>query len=199
MYSGLTNILSAQSRIAEHTDTRQELHHHDPEYQRHQKKNKHQPQDQDFHDAVISVEALEIFLQNYIKTSYDRRKASESYDGEDRRKTPQKQIDDVQKELDLNIDKRQKSAQAARAAYAYQSTNAAKQKPQILLETTDQATGPSMDITEADLESVKALLDKIKILNQHKIQYIAIERGATFLISLHSAMDKAIQNTQTLS
>ena len=198
MFNALGHILRVQPRTAEQTDTRQELQHHDPEYQRRQKERKQEkPEDPNFQDSILSVEALQVFLENYLKTAYDRRKASEPFDGEDRRKKPEaKNIEDVQQELNLRDDKRQQSAKAARAAYAYQSAQHVKNKEQILLETTDQASGPAMDISDADITTINELLEKIKVLNQHKIEYLQIERAATFLKSLHNAIDSAIQAAQ---
>ncbi len=200
MFYAIGNIFGAQPRTAEHTDTRQALQHHDPEYQRRQKKQnrKNDDQHEDLNDTVVSVEALQIFLQKFLKTAEDRRQQSKDFNGKDRRQSNREEerpeFTPRQEEMPLMDDTRQKSAQAARAAYAYQSMQRPQQREKVLLETTDQGQGPEFDLSAADIRAIYGLLEDIKILTEKNIDYLHIETADTFLNSLTNAVGKVLNS-----
>ncbi len=198
MFSGIGQILSAP-RLAEHADTRQELQRHDPEYQR-RKKNASRDQSEDVQneETTVSAEALTIFLQNFLKTKGNQRKREpKPFNGQDRRQSdaPPQPPPEFQSELNLGHDTRQRSAMAARAAYAYQSMAHNNKKENILLETTDQGDGPGFELDSADVRTIHLLLEDLKTLKSLNIEYLVIGRAETFLQSLVIS----VQNALTIS
>jgi len=73
MFSSLNNIfVTSTPRQAESSDARMNLRHHDPEYQRRRKNKKEQETEDPFDGndtAIVSIEALNTFLDNFIKAN----------------------------------------------------------------------------------------------------------------------------------
>ena len=80
---------------------------------------------------------------------------------------------------------------AAQAASAYAHNSHAQDKSKVLFETTDKATGPSLDLSAADIRTIHVLIDDLKELEKANIEYLQIERAQTFLQSLVNAVRKA--------
>lgn len=184
MFSALGSIFSTKPRQAEHADTREEIQRHDPDFERGRKKNA-PDQEKDTHqdNATVSITALKTFLENFIKdTSQDQaHKQSES--------SPQT-ADNQYQPSEIQTPTTQASSTAAKAASAYETMAKTKEKSQILLETTDQATGPTLDLKAADIRTIHKLIENLEILTTANIEYLHIERAETFLSSLENAVNK---------
>jgi hypothetical protein len=186
MFNALGNIFSIKPRQAEQTDTRQGIQRHDPDYER-PRKEKPPEKENDFTQdgATVSVKALRIFLENFIKNG-----AEENAPGA-KTQNPAPQDPAIQTETNPAINEKQaKSSPAAYAASSYQNTAQANEKSAILLETTDAAGGPPLDLSAADIRAIHALIEDLKILNAANIEYLRIERAASFLESLRNAVNK---------
>lgn len=195
MFSALGNIFSIKPRQAEQTDTRQGIQRHDPEYERRQKK-KENKENQEFNQdrATVSVEALRIFLENFVNGKTDNGATFEPFDAQDGAEANFEPTDyKIQTDLELpeTNGKAEKSGDAAMAASTYQNAAQAKETT-VLFETTDQgATGPTLDLSAADIRTIHSLIEDLKILNAENIEYLQIERADTFLDSLVNAVNKA--------
>ncbi|MEZ5815286.1 MAG: hypothetical protein R3E13_11310 [Alphaproteobacteria bacterium] len=186
MFSALGNIFSIKPRQAEQTDTRQDIRRHDPDYERPHKEKPHKEEsDFDQDGATVSVEALWIFLENFIKNvAEENAPSAETQD-------PAPQGHAMQTETNPAINEKQaKSSPAAYAASSYQNAAQANEKSAILLETTDAASGPPLDLSAADIRAIHTLIEDLKILNAANIEYLKIERAASFLESLRNAVNK---------
>lgn len=196
MFSALGNIFSIKPRQAEQTDTRQAIRRHDPDYeQRRRKKQSDADQGLSEDGATVSVEALRIFLKNFVRNNANGETAQQTLNEEQSLPEQHYEPTDYKIQADLGLadtaDQQEKSAQAAKAASTYE--NAAQTKnTRILFETTDQgAIGPTLDLSAADIRTIHLLIEDLKILNAENIEYLQIERAATFLDSLVNAVNKA--------
>ena len=195
MFSALGNIFSIKPRQAEQTDTRQAIRRHDPDYeQRRKKKESETSQALEEDGATVSVEALRIFLENFVRNNANGEAAEQASSEEQSQAEQNHEPADykIQADLDLTdtIERQEKSGQAARAASTYE--NAAQTKEEkILFETTDQgAIGPTLDLSAADIRTIHLLIEDLKVLKAENIEYLQIERAATFLDSLVNAVSK---------
>jgi len=187
------NIFSTAPRQAEHTDTRQGIQRHDPDYER-PRKDKNPKEEDDFTQdgAIVSVSALLVFLENFIKNGADEN-VQRSTKSDNLNPTVQSTALDfkIQTELDLGKNENKtKSGAAAYAASSYQNAAHTNEKSAVLLETTDTAGGPSLDLSAADIRTIHALIEDLKTLNAANIEYLKIERAASFLESLINAVNK---------
>lgn len=191
MFSALGSIFSIKPRQAEQTDTRQALQRHDPDYEQNRKKKESSP-DQDLNDdgASVSVEALRIFLENFVRNGAEDEKNHAAPAEEDT--FPEPQDYKIQQNMDLQEADRNetKPGQAAMVASVYESTAQTKDNT-TLFETTDQAQGPALDLQAADIRTIHILIEDLKTLAQENIEYLHIERAETFLDSLVNAVHKA--------
>ena len=64
------------------------------------------------------------------------------------------------------------------------------EKSTVLLETTDQAGGPPLDLSAADIRTIHTLIEDLKNLNDAGVEILHIERAASFLESLVTAVNK---------
>lgn len=186
MFTGLGNIFSIKPRHAEQTDTRQGIQRHDPEFEQ-RRESKKEEKDQEFTEdgATISVDALAVFLANFIQNK-DQETTNNGAEQRNAQSTPTPAVQE-------NIEQPAvKSAgnPAAQAASMYQTTAQNTEKHDILLETTDQAKGPPLDLSSADIRTIHALIEDLKLLKDARIEYLHIERAATFLDSLVNAVNK---------
>jgi len=190
MFSALGNIFSSKPRHAEQSDTRQGIQRHDPEFERrNKKKNKKDDENIDQNGATVSVEALKTFLDNFVKNGAEEQATSESPSNE--KNTPQFVAPTHDQKTSASATTTdQTSRKASQAASAYQTT-AENEKSSILIETTDQAEGPTLDLSAADIRVIYTLIGDLKILNNANIEYLRIERAETFLDSLTNAVKKA--------
>lgn len=173
MFNALGQIFSPPPlRHAEHSDTRQEIQRHDPEFERRRKKQNPQASDEQTETVpIVSVEALLAFLQAFVKKNQPV-----GIIGENANSTPQTPT----------------AAPASYAASAYQNTARAQQKNTILLETTDSAAqGPEMNLSAADIRLILRLIEDLKLLKAAEIEQLELGRAATFLQSLQDAVNTA--------
>ena len=191
MFNALGNIFSIKPRQAEQTDTRQDIRRHDPDYENPRKK-KEAEENQSFNEdqATVSVEALKLFLENFVKNATDsgeQQQDSEQSDGI----TEQSPLDfKIQTEMPLETGTKAplKSGKAAHGAAAYAQMAEANERRDILFETTDQAEGPPLELSATDIRSIYAIIEDLKILSEAHIEYLHIERASTFLESLENAV-----------
>ena len=190
MFYTLGNILSPQSRRAEQTDTRQEIQRHDPEYERRKGQKQDKKEDINFEDgAIVSVEALKDFLENFVRERAQDTQSEEtktpSSDETNEALTPrQSQPEKTQTRTPVNNP-------AAQAANAYAQSAHINDHDKVLLETTDKADGPPLDLSAADIRTLHALIEDLKILQAAKIETIKLERADSFIESLVNATQKS--------
>ena len=192
MFSALGSIFSVKPRQAENTDTRQAIQRHDPDFERRRKKKEATPEEALQQDnALVSVSALREFLENFVKNSPEN---TAEIQKEKTSEVSKEAIDyNIQTEmpLDTQAQNAAKSGQAAQAASAYQNSAQSNEKSKVLLETTDQAEGPPLDLSSADIRVIYKLIEDLKLLNDSNVEYLRIERAATFLDSLVNAVNTA--------
>jgi len=188
MFSSIQNILGIQPRHAEQNDTRQDIQRHDPEFER--RKRKKQKDDDDLFNqeegATLAISALSAFLEKFLKELSE--------------KTPQKSFNQTSpienEDADAPIKEDQSkeiSGSAAYATNAYEHMAQSQQRTSILGEINEKnADLISMDA--AEIRTIHALLDDLKILSEKNIEYIKIERAENFLQSLVNAVNTIKQS-----
>ncbi|MCB1720297.1 MAG: hypothetical protein KDI11_00910 [Alphaproteobacteria bacterium] len=185
MFSELSKILPIKPRQAEHADTRQDIQRHDPDYERHHSK-KDQTEEQELYEtgATVAVEALQHFLEEFLRNNPEEK-------GQPGQKKETPPFSETQKQnAALPPSPPSHANPTARAASAYQTMAAANEKSTVLLETTDQAGGPPLDLSAADIRTIHTLIEDLKTLNDAGIEILHIERAASFLESLVTAVNK---------
>lgn len=186
MLYSIGNIFTREPRQAEHTDTRQAIQRHDPDYERpSQQQNEETAEEfgEDF--AHVSVDALSIFLKNFVKeqTSADTQQTAHQQ--------PLTSEPEADTETFTQPDGESNAVSnpaAARAANAYQSMSQAHKQEEVLIETTDAAQGPSLDLSAEDVRSISVLIDDLEELKKARIETLKIERAESFLQSLRNAV-----------
>lgn len=189
MFSSIGKIFTTPPRQAEHSDTRQDIQRHDPEYERRKKKKQNEPEDLFSEDgATVSVQALRIFLENFLKSLQEQ--------GET---TPQNaQHDPEQEEFAWfkaneeaggQSENKPKSGNAAYAAGAYQHVAAAQQRTS-LLEDSGVDGAPLIRLEASEVRTIHAILEDLKNVEKKKIEFIRIERSESFLQSIAAAVEK---------
>lgn len=170
MFSNLGNIQLHKPRQAETADTRLGIGRHEKDA--HQNKSG-KDKDEDFFDqedsTTVSIEALRVFLLNFLKSQQE---------AESKESAPQ---------INTAVASPAPSSEAAQAAGAYAATAKANERTEISAEET--ATQEMLS-TE-DTRRMLALLETLKFLEQNGVEFLAIERGESFLSSLINAAEKA--------
>lgn len=183
MFYSIGNIFTREPRQAEQTDTRQAIQRHDPDFERPSQQQREDTAEEFGEDvAFVSVEALSIFLKNFIKeqTEQDVREQplAETSAAEDAA---------MPSPSPANTPRETNSA-AAHAASAYQTTSQVQKQEKVLIETTDAVQGPSFDLSSEDVRAINVLLDDLKDLQNARIETLRIERATSFLSSLQTAV-----------
>lgn len=178
MFTNISQIIGLVPRHAENADTRQEIKRHDPDQQR----GREHEESEDggiFGDdsAVVSVDALEIFLKNFLQ-SMDEKSAEPEPEGQKKQDKPVA--------LQHPRQSSNQNTVAARAASAYGRNSRNQSAP----------SRPSAEAVEAilggeDIRIIHVLLDDIIVLKKQGTDYINIEKGESFLLSLKAAVQKA--------
>ena len=183
MFSELSKILPIKPRQAEHADTRQDIQRHDPDYERRHSK-KDGPEEQEPYEtgATVAVEALQHFLEEFLRNNSEEKEQPGP-----KKETPP--LPETQKQ-NTALPPSPQANPAARAASAYQTMAIATEKSTVLLETTDQAGGPPLDLSAADIRTIHTLIEDLKNLNDAGVEILHIERAASFLESLVTAVNK---------
>lgn len=180
MFSSFSNIFFNKPRETESTDARLGIRQHEIDKDGGRKKEKEDTDQLHFNtedSATVTVEALRVFLENFLK----------SLEQQDKNKPQTTAISTPDKSPAV-------TGESARAAGAYQ--NAARTSPA----TTEIQQQPAEEIVVTPIESlpsedirkIHALLANLTILVEKKIEYITIERSDSFLNSLTEAVEKAI-------
>ena len=196
MFTTITQFIGNPPRHAESADTRQEIKRHDPDQQN---RREHEEREDDGlardDSAVVSVSALEVFLKNFLQSMADDTKNKEEVGAKTAAPSPQAPSASSPStpqtptpETPAHGQTRPNSnSAAARAASAY-GRNAGTRNTAV-------AT-PSPEALEAllggeDVRIIHGLLDDIAALKKKNIEYLSIEKGESFLMSLKAAVDKA--------
>jgi len=184
MFATLNNILGiSQPRHAEQNDTRQDIQRHDPEFER-KKKNKQKREDDLFADsdnATVSIDALQTFLNTFLKELSSQEQTSKINKAETPAPTPTQ-------EPTAHKPKHQKSGQAAYAANTYQHIAESRHQTSILGDVNEE-NADLISLGAADIRIIHSLLEDLKTLSKKNIEYIRIERADNFLQSLVNAVN----------
>ncbi len=177
MLTHLQTFFGVQPRHAEQSDTRQEIRRHDPDAQP-RKKDDDRKSDEDFamadDHAVVSVPALRVFLENFLKTQKAQGDADEQVVI-----TQPRQAKDSGKVLD---------GETVRAVRAYQHTALAGDEPAY----TGQASQNSQELLGGeDVRTIHILMADLEELSARGVEYLKIEKASTFLGSLVAAVAAA--------
>ena len=181
MFTSLNNILGLnQPRHAEQNDTRQEIQRHDPDYERRRRK-KQKAEDDLFageDGATVSVEALTLFLNKFLKELSDKPKQ-----GFNATSLPEKE--DIQSPKD---NQRLSSGPAAQAANAYAHMAKSNQQKSILGDI-NESNADLISLDGSEVRIIHGLLKDLKLLSEKNVEYIHIERASSFLQSLVNAVE----------
>jgi len=196
MFTNLQNILNVLPRHAEHTDARQDIRRQDPDNPSGGRDEAEADTDdfvmQDDH-AVVSVAALKVFLENFLRTQQDQAQA-EIVAGpaevtqavSDLEERPAEQGDSSLQEDDIVPDVPRE--QTVRAVRAYQHTAEATQGPRF--DTADSGNSEAL-LGGEDVRVIHQLLTDIQALQGQRVEYLKIEKADTFLQSLVAAVAAA--------
>ena len=190
MFSSLNNIfVTSTPRQAESSDARMNLRHHDPEYQRRRKNKKEQETEDPFDGndtAIVSIEALNTFLDNFIKANGADLGVKKTVTGRDFEKSFKD---------GAGAPPSRKREQAAQAAGAYQHSAQSNVKGN-LLHTTDSADNnapiPTFQMNQQELRAAQKLQGDIKELRRRQIEYVTMVKEENFLASLQSAISRSL-------
>lgn len=178
MFTNLNQIPGMAPRHAENADTRQEIKRHDPDQEwrkQEEKENDIQnPFDGEDH-AVVTISALRVFLENFLK-SLEAQTTSPSVAQNQAEmfvpEAPQKPAADTA---------------ASKAARAYQSTARVTEGPRF----DNQAGAETQSILGGeDIRTIHVLLKDLADLAGRNVEFLQIEKNESFLQSLVAAVDK---------
>ena len=184
MFTTLNNILgTGQPRHAEQNDTRQDIQRHDPEYERRKRKKQNAEGDplNSEEGATVSIEALQLFLNKFLKELSEKPKQGFN---------AQSQADTQKNNENQAIKKQEQRAQnpAAHAANAYQHMAERGQRTSILGDINEN-NADLISLDAAEVRTIHALLADLKLLSDKNIEYLHIERAESFLQSLVKAVE----------
>ena len=190
MFSTIGRIFSNQPpRQAENTDTRQDIQRHDPDFERRRKKRQSEKEEPFPEDgATVSVEALRIFLENFLKSL----SAQNTFNTGSKPKIqnhPQLDIFETQQNPQHSGAPKSVSGQAMQAIGVYQHIAEAQQK-KSLLEAGSVEGAPPIMLEASEVRTIHTILEDLKIIEEKDIQYIHIERNHSFLQSIVNAVKK---------
>lgn len=192
MFSTIGRIFTNQTpRQAENTDTRQDIQRHDPDYERRNKKRDNEKEELFSEDgATISVEALRIFLENFLKSlsSQNTFNAGSKLVNKER-----EEFLNPQDNAHIEQNTKSISGQTAHAIHAYQHTSEAQQK-KSLLEDGSVEGAPPISLDASEVRTIHKILEDLKTIEEKNIAYIHIERATTFLQSISNAIEKILKH-----
>ena len=180
MFNALGSIFSARPRRAEQSDTRQSIQRHARSDQRRRRQSGRKVGGPfTGEDATVCVAALRLFLENFVENSGARSKISPATGlaapGRADNARPRSESGHA-------------PGPAAHAASSYANAAQAGAPGAILIETTDSASGPRLELSAADIRTIYALIADLHILKAHNIEYLQIGHAASFLDSLVEAV-----------
>lgn len=184
MFSGLVNMLTAKPRYAENADARQEIKRHDPEQERRKKDQQNEEEKirfDTYDNAVVSVDSLRIFLQNFLQSMLEKITPVNAA-----------QISpSIEKSNDSAFAAAQLiSAETSRAVNVYKT--AAKTARPSVQEMHQESQKLPLDNDE--IRMIYKLLNETAVLQARGVEFLAIERDETFLKSLDAAVQKALRS-----
>lgn len=190
MFTTLGNILGTTQtpRHAEQNDTRQDIQRHDPEYER-RKKKKQQSAEELFageEGSTVSVTALQTFLNTFLK-ELSEKQPKKGFN------TTSQATEEIQEKQEVAAPKAPVSGHAAYASNAYQHMAESQQRTSILGEV-NEGNADLISLDAAEVRTIHALLEDLKLLSNKSIEYIHIERASSFLESLKTAVDRVKQS-----
>lgn len=182
MFSSVSNIFSVKPREAESADTRLGIRRHDPDQERSKKKSKDEEEKVFFNDgdeATVSVEALQIFLENFLRSLLQTAGTPAAPVARTR------QAPDV---VSTNTNAGMRDGAAAYAASAYrQASFSARNKSYF---DSAPVQNDAIGLESHEVRTIYSLLSDLNILAQQNVKTLHIERGGTFLQSLVAAVEK---------
>ncbi|MFK7839273.1 MAG: hypothetical protein AB8B83_02990 [Bdellovibrionales bacterium] len=182
MFNTINNIFGTKPRQAEQNDTRQDIQRHDPEFERRRRKKKQNNEDLMPEDggANVSIDALEIFLNKFLKELSEKSiKSFNATSDSDENKALKENNPPKPEHL---------SGSAAQAAQAYQHS-AESQHSHSLLGDITESNADLISLEASEIRTIHALLGDLKLLKNKNIEYIHIERAESFLNSLVNAVN----------
>lgn len=181
---GNINAPPPVQRQTEHGDARMELQRREFDDDRRGKKRKSPAEFDDLQDDMfVSVQALALFLENFLKSVTEKPKKSFDAASDPAIKTEDQKAPAAPQNTAMPN---------ARAAKAYQQT--AQQSSGNLLDTADHGAethiGETLD-TE-DIRLIHSILSDLKTLENQGVENLHIIRGESFLQSILSATKTAL-------
>ncbi|NCT41766.1 MAG: hypothetical protein GW778_08930 [Alphaproteobacteria bacterium] len=184
MFTSIGNILGVKPRHAEQNDTRQDIQRHDPEFERRRKK-KQKAEEELFGQedgATLSIDALSVFLNKFLKELSDKQ-PSKGFNA-----TSSGQSENKTEQADSPSAERPVSGKAAQAAGAYQHM-AQRQHETSILGEVNENNADLISLDAAEIRTIHAILEDLKLLEDKDIEYIHIQRADSFLQSLVNAVN----------
>ena len=190
MFTTLGNILGTpqQPRHAEQNDTRQGIQRHDPEFER-RKKKKQQSAEELFtgeDGATVSVAALQTFLNTFLK-ELSEKQPKKGFN------TTSQMSEKQQEKQEVKPSQKPVSGHAAYASNAYQHMAESQQRTSILGEV-NEGNADLISLDAAEVRTIHALLEDLKLLSDKNIEFLRIQRASSFLESLVTAVNKVKQS-----
>ena len=185
MFSSINNIFGTKPHHAEQNDTRQDIQRHDPDFERRRKK-KNEAKDELLQEdgATVSVDALIIFLNKFLKELSEKQPKK----GFNATSGTSPKPDNTAETTPSNTSAH-KSGKAAQAASAYQHM-AESQHQNTLLGDVNENNADLISLDAAEIRTIHTLLEDLKLLDEKNIEFIHIDRAESFLQSLVNAVEK---------
>lgn len=179
MFSNIPNLYTVRPREAERSDARLDIRRHDPDQEKrkgHDHEKESGPLFNEDDDAVVSIEALRVFLKTFLGSLEDKA-AAQSFSR-------------PQENPDVADDKpAQGNAMMAASAYAHASeTKAHGRTP----ETSTPAPAQTAKLPAEEIRIIHRLLENLQALSGRGVESLRIDRGESFLLSLVAASEKAL-------
>ena len=174
MFSDIGKIFLQTPRHAENADARLDIKRHDPDQERRKKDQKENSPDPfgDEEFAMVSVEALRLFLINFLKEQEQKNTPPSSAPA------PQAPAAPI-------------SPGASRAANAYAAGARTKTQAPPEIKPLDEQPPQEPQLQSHEVRTIHKLLQDLKIITEKNIDVLRIERSDTFLNALVAAVEKA--------
>lgn len=188
MFSRIENITPERPREAESTDTRQAIQRHDPDQERRKRKKKESAESALFSeedDAFVSLEALQVFLNNFLRTQIIAQPGS---DGQSDIKADVSKQEDESQFILGEPPSRTVRCEAARAAHVYE---AAAETVSAATPSPPREEANMSSLSAAEVRAIHALLEDLTILKERGVRTLRIEPSDSFLHALSNAVAKS--------
>ncbi|MGB4058467.1 MAG: hypothetical protein WBK77_10335 [Alphaproteobacteria bacterium] len=184
MFSSFGNIFITPPRQAESADARLDIRRHDPDQENRRRKrdeNSSDAFDGTEDSATVTVEALRLFLENFLKSLEPKKD-----DGVGTLKA-----DLIIPDQDSYAPPPVVDGAQARAAGVYRHVAQGVEKSAAPIVRPDNVSAPSVELGADDVRTIYKLIDDLKPLIERGITHVTIERGESFLGSLVRAVTMA--------